>query len=113
VSINYNFNKWRVSGETAEAWSPMAYQLISKNRNVEHLSGFRIGQVLYLHHIKGLSDKDINKLSYGYCKNITILRGILKGFRKKSVSRDSKEAYYIAMYMIEHEPEILERMYQM
>lgn len=111
MSINYSFNEWRVAGETAEAWSPMAYRLISKNKNVEHLSGFRIGQVLYLHHIKGLSDKEINQISYGYSKNITIIRGILRGFSKKSVSRDSKEAYYIAKFMIVNEPEVLERMY--
>ncbi|OIU71204.1 hypothetical protein [Rossellomorea aquimaris] len=114
MGIDYRFNEWRVSGEKAEAWSPMAYRLLSKNATSEHLNGFRIGQMLYLHHIEGMSAKEIKHSPVGFGLNLTVINATLRGYKRKymSVGVETIEAYDIAMYMIEHEPEVLERMYR-
>lgn len=65
MSINFKFNQYRVSGKTAQAWSPMAYRLVNKNTQSENLSGFKIGHILYLHHVKGMTSCRL-WLSYKY-----------------------------------------------
>lgn len=111
MGIDYRFNEWRASRETAEKWSPMAYRLLSKNVSSEHTNGFRIGHILYLHHIKGLSAREIKQTPVGYGIATNMIKSIIKGFGRQS-SYESLEAYEIAMYMIEHQPEVLEKMYQ-
>lgn len=112
--INYRFNEWRQTGETAEVWSPMAYRLVSKNAHVAHINGFNIGNVLYLHYVKGMTAQEIRKTPVGYGLATNLIKGILKGFSRGTykVGIDSLEAYEIAMYMIECEPETLEKMYR-
>ncbi|TCP30211.1 hypothetical protein EV207_10634 [Scopulibacillus darangshiensis] len=109
MSIDYGFNEFRVLGEKAEEWSPMAYRLVSKNMTAK-ISGFRIGQVLYLHHIKGMSALEIKKAE-GFGLHTNMIKGILRGFGREA-GAEALEAYTLAMYMIEHEPEMLEKMYQ-
>lgn len=113
MGIDYRFHEWRISGEQAEAWSPLAYRLVSKNVHSDSLNGFRIGLILYLHHIKGMTAKEIQ----AYMANkmlLNMIKGVLKGFSNKNqmAKPDSIEAYKIAMYMVEVQPEVLERMYQ-
>lgn len=110
MGIDYRFNEWRISGEKAESWSPMAYRLINKNIDAEFLNGFNIGHILYLHHIKGLTALEIRKTSLGYGIATNIIKSVLKGFGNQS-GYESKEAFKIAMHMIEHEPEVMDRMY--
>lgn len=109
MGIDYRFNEWRVSGEKADAWSPMAYRLLSKNVS-EYVSGYRIGQILYLHHVKGLTAKEIRQTSAGYGLAINLIKSVIKGFGRLS-SSETKEAYEIAKYMVKNEPEVLERMF--
>lgn len=110
MSINYKFNEWRQSGEKVEAWSPMAYRLLSKNVSADLVNGYKVGQVLYLHYIKGMSAKEIKQSPVGYGMSASLIQSIIKGFGRQS-KVESFEAYDIAMYMVEHEPEVLERMY--
>lgn len=111
MGIDYKFNEWRISGGKAEAWSPMAYNLLSKNINSDAIKGFRIGHILYLHHIKGLSAKEIRQTPTSCGLNTNKIKSILRGFGSQS-GVESKEAYQIAMYMIKNEPDVLKRMYQ-
>ncbi|MEQ6375746.1 hypothetical protein RZN25_02735 [Bacillaceae bacterium S4-13-56] len=112
MSIDYKFNVWRVSGERAEAWSPRAYRLISYNQNSESMSGYTIGKVLYLHHLKRLDAKQIREQLENKIP-INMIKGIIRGFNKKyqTAKTESYEAYAIAMYMVEHHPEELEKIY--
>ena len=110
MGIDYRFNEWRISGEKAESWSPMAYRLINKNIDAEFLNGFNIGHILYLHHIKGLTASEIRRTSVGYGNSTNIIKSVLKGFGSQS-GYESKESYKIAMYMIEYQPEVLKKMY--
>ncbi|WHY84690.1 hypothetical protein QNH39_18825 [Neobacillus novalis] len=112
MSINYKFNQYRISGEQTEAWSPMAYRLISKNSASEHINGFKVGHILYQHHVKGLAAKEIRKTPVGYGLSTNLIKSVLKGFGSQS-GIESKEAYEIAMYMLECEPETLEKMYRL
>lgn len=66
MGIEYRFNEWRASGEQVKEWSPMAYKLVSKNVQSNNADGFKIGQVLYLHHVKGMTASEIRKSSAGY-----------------------------------------------
>ncbi|MGF6947541.1 hypothetical protein QF028_000034 [Neobacillus sp. B4I6] len=110
MSINYKFNQYRVSGEATEEGSAMAYRLCSKNVTSEHISGYRVGQFLYLHHIKGMTAQDIKKTPVGYGIATNMIKSILKGFGRQS-GTESVEAYEIALYMIECEPRLKMRMY--
>lgn len=111
MGIDYRFGEWRNTGEPCDKWSPMAYRLLSKCERSPVASGYRIGQVLWLHHCKGLSPKEISQASSGYEKNINSIKGIIRGFGKDA-GAEAKEAYSIGMYMVECEPEILGRMYE-
>jgi len=111
MSINYKFNQYRVSGEKAEAWSPMAYKLINKNVASDTVNGFKVGNILYLHYLKGMTAQEIRKTSVGYGIPTNTIKSIIRGFGRQS-NVESYEAYEVAMYMIEHEPEVLEQMYQ-
>ncbi|MCL1698319.1 hypothetical protein [Lysinibacillus sp. BPa_S21] len=104
------FNVWKVSGKQAEVWSPMACRLVSKNTISNYMTGYRIGQILYLHHIKGMSAPEIKKVA-GFGLNTNMIKSILRGFGKDA-GIEAVEAYQIAMYMIEQEPEELEKLYQ-
>jgi hypothetical protein len=116
MGIDYRFGEWRNNGEIADAWSPMAYRLLSKNIGSEQVNGFRIGHILYLHHIQGMEAKEIKQTSVGYGIATNMIKSILKGFRSKNggAGRESIEAYEIVMGMIQNEKErtILEKMYQ-
>jgi hypothetical protein len=59
--INYRFNEWKQTGEPAEVWSPMSYRLISKNVQSQHFNGFKVGHILYLYHVKGMTAQEIKK----------------------------------------------------
>ncbi|WP_047981680.1 hypothetical protein [Ornithinibacillus contaminans] len=109
--INYRFNEWRNSGEPCDKWSPMAYRIVSKNTGSEQVNGFRIGHILYLHHIKGMTAKEIKEVAgHGIATNM--IKSILKGFGRLS-GYESLEAYDIAMYLVECQPEVLEKMYSL
>ncbi|MEC2400916.1 hypothetical protein ABES35_08475 [Bacillus subtilis] len=112
MSINYKFNQYRVSGETAEAWSPMSYRLINKNLVSDTVNGFKVGHILYLHHLKGMTVEDIRQTSVGRGIPTNTIKSILKGFGRQS-NAESYEAYEIAMYMVQNEPETLEKMYKL
>lgn len=109
LGIEYRFNEWRVSGGEAEVWSPMAYKLISKCINAERASGYKIGHILYLYYCKGLSNTEIKEVA-GQGLPMSLIKGIVRGFGKDA-SMEAREAFKIAMYMIEHETEVLDRMY--
>ncbi|KGA98118.1 hypothetical protein AJ85_18565 [Alkalihalobacillus alcalophilus ATCC 27647 = CGMCC 1.3604] len=111
MSIDYRFNEWRVSGEQAEAWSPMAYRLCSKNSKTDLMNGYRVGDILYLHYLRGMTAKDIKQYSLGYGVSTAIIKSVLNGFGRQS-GAEAKEAYQIGMYLVENEPEMLEKMYQ-
>lgn len=96
MSIDYRFNTYRISGEQAEAWIPLAYRLVSKNVHSDSLNGFRIGLILYLHHIKGMTAKEIQAYM-AYKMLLNMIKGVLNGFSNKN---------QVA------KPEVLERMYQ-
>lgn len=83
----------------------MAYGLLSKNVASESVNGFKVGQILYLYHVRGKTAQEIMALP-------NLIKSILKGFDKQS-RVESYEVYDIAMYMIEHESETLEKMYSM
>ncbi|MFD4927699.1 hypothetical protein ACFWMS_02070 [Peribacillus butanolivorans] len=114
MGIDYKFNEWRVSGEQAEVWSPLAYRLYSKNVTSESVNGFRVGHILYLHHIKGMAAKEIKHSLVGFGLHLNLIKSILRGFRSRSANagRETMEAYEIAMYLVECQPEMLEKMYQ-
>ena len=57
-----------------------------------------------------MSPKEISQASSGYERNIKSIKGILRGF-SKGVGAEAKEAYLIGMYMIEHQRDVLEKMY--
>ena len=109
MGIDYRFNEWRVSGEKVETWSPMAYKLVSKCMNAERANGYRIGHILYLFYYKGLSYTEIKEVA-GQGLHMSLIKGIIKGFGKDA-SMESREAFKMAMYMIEHETEVLDKMY--
>jgi hypothetical protein len=110
--LNIKFNTWNDSGETAEAWSPKAYLLLSFNQSTQSFSGYTVGKVLYLHHVKGLSAPDIkDKIGSGY--NVKMISSIIKGFGHQA-GYESRMAYETAMDMLSNEAEleVLHRMYK-
>lgn len=112
TNIDYKFNTWRISGEKAEGYSKMTYRLLNKNLQSDNLTGYKIGHILYLHHLKGMTAQDIKKHPVGYGSSVPTIKSVIKGFGRLS-GVESLEAYEIAMYMIEHEPEELERLYSL
>lgn len=108
--INYRFNEWRQSGEKAEKWSYMATRLVSKNSEIDRVNGYTIGQVLYLHHIKGMTALEIRKSPIGLGISLDLIKSMIKGFGVQA-SAEAKEAFDIAMYMVECEPESLAVIY--
>lgn len=110
--LNYKFNQYRVSGEPVESWSPMAYRLVNKNAQSDSLNGFKVGHMLYLHHLKGMSAQEIRESSLGHGIAIATVKSVLKGFGRQS-GVGALKAYDIAIYMIQNEPEVLEQMYKL
>ncbi|GIP62688.1 hypothetical protein J32TS6_12430 [Virgibacillus pantothenticus] len=110
MSINYKFNQWRQTGETSEAWSPMAYRLVAKNVGSDTLNGYKVGNIIYLHHLKGMTAQEIKETPVGYGISTATIKSVLKGFGRQSAV-ESFEAYDIAMYMVENEPGTMEQMY--
>lgn len=110
MSIDYKFNTWRVSGERAEVLSPLVYSLLNKNISAQYLNGYTIGHILYLHHIQGMTAQEIRQHSVGKGIPLETIKSVIKGFSQQA-GLESVEAYEIAMYLIENEPESLESLY--
>jgi hypothetical protein len=109
--INYRFNTWRESGDQAEEWSSKAYKLLNYNNQSSTLTGFKIGQVLYYYHLKGLQPKQIKDL-VGQGMSVHLIKGIIKGFGR-TAGQESIIAYQTAMEMLQDEQEraVLEKLY--
>ncbi|MDG5789661.1 hypothetical protein QA612_19575 [Evansella sp. AB-P1] len=110
--INYKFNQWRQSGEQAQEWSSKAYKLLGCNTTSDTLNGYKIGKVLYLHHVKGLNAQEIRELSGKNGLPTNTVKSVIKGFSRQA-GQESILAYNTAMEMLQDEQEraVLERMY--
>lgn len=80
MAIEYKFNTWRLSEEQSEQWSNKAYKLLSYNNNSDQLNGFRIGQVLYFYHVKGMTAPQI-RLAIGKGIPTNTIKGMIRGFK--------------------------------
>ncbi|GAB1799068.1 hypothetical protein [Priestia megaterium] len=109
MSINYKFNEWRVEGEKAKPFSGNGYKLLRCNLNSSILNGFTIGQVLYCHHVKGLSVSEIRK-NIGVALTGPMIRSVIKGFGRNA-GWETIQAYNLFMEMLRDEPEVLDAIY--
>lgn len=100
MSVIYNFNEWKVSGEKATPISPKGYKLLRIR------TGFKIGSILYHYYVKGFSVSQIKK-TVARNLSLTNIRSVIKGFGKQA-SRESIEAYKVFMEMLKDEPETLD-----
>ncbi|PKR86075.1 hypothetical protein [Heyndrickxia camelliae] len=105
MSIIYNFNTWKVSGNKAPQWSQKAYKLMRVNINKRGYTGELLGAIMYLHFIKGMTVTQIRKAPTGYNLPSVHIRSIIKG-------TFSPDAFIIFMDMLETEPEILDRLFR-
>lgn len=98
--VNYKFNQWYVSGEQTTEYSKLGYELL--RQQVGTLTGDVLGEMLYRHFVKGQSPKQIQRA----LKQITTpaVKGLMKG-------KYSPKAYSVFMFMLETEPEVLDRMF--
>jgi hypothetical protein len=101
VMINYQFNKYRVSGEDAPVWSKDAYQLCRAEAGIH--SGHLIGEILYRYHILGADIKELYK-DYSFIPSRAI-KALLRG-------RYSKDVNYYFKKMQETEPEMLDLLFK-
>jgi NAD-dependent SIR2 family protein deacetylase len=98
--IDYRFNTWRVSGETAPTWSETAYKLVRAGRGI--YSGQQLAEVLYKHYVEDMTAQELNRayphMSYQHIK--TTLSG-----------RYNPEVKYLFMQMLEQEKDTLEMLF--
>ncbi|WP_125906469.1 hypothetical protein [Bacillus sp. HMF5848] len=101
MAINYKFNQWRNSGETATEISEKGYELLRSGHGM--FTGEMLGNILYRHYIQGESANAL-------CRDITAIphqtvKAVLRG-------SFSPRAFNIFMEMAETEPEELDRMFK-
>lgn len=100
ANIEYRFNEWRISKDKAHGLSQRAYQFLRSTEGV--YSAQQVGEVLYLYHIKKLPAKEIRKtFSFIPYQTITAIFN----------NRCNVGACIIFFEMMEHEPEMLELLF--
>lgn len=112
MGIDYKFNTWRVSGEQAKTLSPRVYNLLRLNTFSDSHSGWRVGAILYLHHVKGLTATEIKKSLVGSRLPLQSVKSLINGINNKNVNPEIIEACQLFYKMLKDEPEMLERLYE-
>jgi hypothetical protein len=61
-----------------------------------------------------MTAKEIKHSLVGFGLHLNLIKSILRGFRSRGANagRETMEAYEIAVYMVNCQPEMLEKMYQ-
>lgn len=99
--INYQFNKYRLSGQDAPVWSETAYQLC--RTGVGNTSGQQLGEILYRYYLDGLELKELYR-AYPYLSASNI-RGLMRG-------KYCTETYIHFMTMFNNDPEMLDNLFK-
>lgn len=98
--VNIQFNKYYVENEKVDELSPLAYDLLRTESGLT--TGGQLGEVLYLHYVKGLPANEIFKL-FRFIPFLKI-KSICNG-------KSNYLSYLIFMEMLDKEPEVLDKMF--